>query len=118
MNCIKFEGVKMQALVFERPITYTEKGEIKKPGRIVLKEVDNPVIKNPYEDVIIQVANCGVCGTDLKIFLDKHPAKEGVVLGHELCGTIVDKGPYVEEFEIGDRAAIDNNERCKHCENC
>jgi len=95
----------MQALVF------------KKIGKIDLEEIPVPQIQDPT-DVIIKVAACGICGSDIKILEGKHAYREGTVLGHEFCGTVVETGPAVRTLKVGDRIAIDNNPRCGVCDYC
>ena len=96
---------KMKALVFE------------KPGKIQLKEIPVPEVTQP-DDVLIKVAACGVCGTDIKILEGKHVYAENTVLGHEFNGTVVAVGPTVTTLKVGDRVSVDNNIRCGVCSFC
>ena len=96
---------KMKALVF------------KDVGIIVVDEVPLPVITSP-EQVLIKVAACGICGTDVKILQGKHAFKPNTILGHEFNGQVVDKGSAVTTLNIGDRVAIDNSLRCGLCDAC
>ncbi|MEZ5136790.1 MAG: alcohol dehydrogenase catalytic domain-containing protein [Acidimicrobiales bacterium] len=52
-------------------------------------------------EVLLQVDACGICGSDLHA-ADVLPLP-GLVMGHELCGTVVDVGPGVEGWAPGDR---------------
>ncbi|GAB6276701.1 MAG: zinc-dependent alcohol dehydrogenase family protein [Rectinema sp.] len=66
-------------------------------GRLVIKEVEKPILRNST-DALIKVSGTGICGTDLHI-LDvppKHPAKPGVILGHEFTGEITELGKDVQ----------------------
>ena len=68
-------------------------GVFKRRG--VLEIEDRPEPRGLAEDeVLLEVEGCGVCGTDLHILSDPpgHPATEGVILGHEIVGRIIDKG--------------------------
>ncbi len=96
---------KMKALVF------------KKIGKIELEELPVPTVQETT-DVVIKVAACGICGSDIKILEGKHAFRENTVLGHELCGTVAAIGPGVTTLKIGDRVAIDNNPRCGVCDYC
>ena len=72
-------------------------------------------------EVLIQVAACGVCGTDVHIFHgDKGSAEVNppVVLGHELAGTVVEVGAQVRGVKPGDRVAVDPNQYCGKCHYC
>jgi threonine dehydrogenase-like Zn-dependent dehydrogenase len=95
----------MKALVF------------KDVGRIGLENIPVPTITQP-DQVLIKVAACGICGTDVKILLGKHAYKENTVLGHEFNGTIEDTGSGVTTLKVGERIAIDNSLRCGLCEAC
>jgi threonine dehydrogenase-like Zn-dependent dehydrogenase len=96
---------KMKALVF------------KKIGKIELEELPVPKVKEPT-DVVIKIAACGICGSDIKILEGKHAFKENTVLGHEFNGTVVEIGSSVKTLKVGDRIAVDNNPRCGVCDYC
>jgi propanol-preferring alcohol dehydrogenase len=84
----------MQAMVLERP------GEPLKPA-----EIDVP--KPGPDQILIKVAACGVCRTDLHIFDGELPEpKLPLVLGHEIVGHVVALGPKVEGFALGDRVGV------------
>ena len=63
----------------------------KGPGEWALEERPVPEIQNP-DDVKIKVLGVGICGTDLHILMNPpmHPAKPGIIFGHEFCGQVVD----------------------------
>lgn len=72
-------------------------------------------------EVLLRVAACGVCGTDVHIFHgDKGSAEvtPPVVLGHELSGTVVETGSGVKTLKVGDRVAVDPNCYCGQCHYC
>lgn len=59
-------------------------------------------------EVRLQVAYCGICGTDLHIFhghMDRRVSL-GQVIGHEAAGQIVEIGPDVEGFRLHDRVVV------------
>ena len=63
-------------------------------------------------EVLIQVAACGVCGTDVHIYHgDKGSAEviPPVVLGHELSGTVAAVGAAVKTLHVGDHVADDED---------
>ncbi len=72
-------------------------------GSVEIREVDLPLIGE--EDVLLEVANVGVCGSDLHQWTSDHswPVNYPVVLGHEFAGTIADKGSRVIGWKRGDR---------------
>ena len=72
-------------------------------------------------EVLLKVAACGVCGTDVHIYHgDKGSAEvvPPVVLGHELAGTVVEVGANVKSLKVGDRVAVDPNSYCGECHYC
>jgi len=72
-------------------------------GSVELREIEQPEIGNG--EVLLEVANVGVCGSDLHQWTADHswPVNYPVVLGHEFGGKILDIGPGVEGWHIGDR---------------
>lgn len=67
----------------------------------------------------IAVEASGLCGTDLHIASGEYPlAQPGVTLGHEYTGTIVEVGPGVEAFGVGERIVADPNIPCRVCSYC
>ncbi len=57
--------------------------------------------------ILIRIAACGVCRTDLHIVDGELPrAKVPLVLGHELIGTVVEVGPNVTRLHSGDRVGV------------
>jgi threonine dehydrogenase-like Zn-dependent dehydrogenase len=95
----------MKALVF------------KNVSEIRLQEVPIPEVSRG-DDVLIKVAMCGVCGTDLKILEGKHVYKEDTILGHEFCGTVIQTGADVRTLKSGDRVAVENTLNCGVCGFC
>lgn len=84
--------------------------------------VENIPIPVPKEnEVLVKVAYCGVCGTDVHIFegdkgcAEVHPP---IVLGHEFAGEIVEIGKDVVGRKVGDRVDVDPNVLCESCPAC
>ncbi|MEZ6091106.1 MAG: zinc-binding dehydrogenase [Pirellulaceae bacterium] len=73
------------------------------PGSVEVREIDRPTIG--VDDVLLEVANVGVCGSDLHQWTADHswPVNYPVVLGHEFGGHIVETGSAVEGWKEGDR---------------
>ncbi len=86
-----------------------------------LRVVRKPVPRPGQGEVLVRVAMCGTCGTDLKIqahpFPNQPPFGE-FTPGHEWTGTVVALGDTVDELEVGDRVAIEAHKGCGRCENC
>lgn len=68
-------------------------------------------------EVLLRVANCGVCGTDLKkIHSGSHSAPR--IFGHETAGTIASVGAGVNRFQLGDRVIVFHHVPCGQCYYC
>ncbi|MDQ6673276.1 MAG: zinc-dependent alcohol dehydrogenase family protein [Chloroflexota bacterium] len=70
-------------------------------------------------DVLVEVALCGVCGTDVLILEGEYPlVKPPRVLGHEFSGTVRDVGSSVSNVKTGDPVAIEPSVSCGACFYC
>jgi L-iditol 2-dehydrogenase len=68
-------------------------------------------------ELLVKVATCGVCGTDLKkIHTGSHSAPR--IFGHEMAGTIVKIGPGANRFALGDRVVVHHHVPCGDCYYC
>ncbi|MCL5109511.1 MAG: alcohol dehydrogenase catalytic domain-containing protein [Chloroflexi bacterium] len=87
-------------------------------GQVELLEVPRPQV-GP-RDVLLRVAACGICGTDLLIVEDKVDIyRPPVILGHNVAGVVAEVGPEVSGVAPGERAAVDMNVgACGHCAYC
>jgi alcohol dehydrogenase/L-iditol 2-dehydrogenase len=74
------------------------------PGSVEIREKEKPSIGE--EDVLMEVAAVGVCGSDLHQWTSSHswPVNYPVVLGHEFSGHVVETGRSVKGWKEGDRA--------------
>ena len=74
-------------------------------GALVLRMIDRPV-PGPGQ-VLIRVAACGVCRTDLHVVDGELPdAKSNIIPGHEIIGTIEALGPGVDSLTLGERVGV------------
>ena len=70
-------------------------------------------------EVVIRIAACGICATDLKTYQRGHPLiPVGVVLGHEIVGVIAELGEGVTGWQVGDRIAVAPQVACGICHFC
>jgi L-iditol 2-dehydrogenase len=68
-------------------------------------------------ELLVKVATCGICGTDLKkIHTGSHSAPR--IFGHEMGGTVVAVGEGVSGFELGERVVVFHHVPCGHCYYC
>jgi 2-desacetyl-2-hydroxyethyl bacteriochlorophyllide A dehydrogenase len=70
------------------------------------------------DEVVVQVAASGLCGTDLHIYRNEYMSDFPVIPGHEFGGVITEVGQDVTDFRPGDRVAVDPNLYCGHCHFC
>jgi L-iditol 2-dehydrogenase len=76
-----------------------------------------PVPKIGPGELLIKVATCGICGTDLKkIHTGSHSAPR--IFGHEMSGTIVEVGAGITRFEVGERVMTFHHVPCGDCYFC
>ena len=68
-------------------------------------------------DVLIEVGQCGICGTDVHLVLERI-ARPGTVLGHEWAGTIAAVGAGVHGWALGDRVVCGPTPGCGECRAC
>ena len=86
------------------------------PGKGQVSE--KPVRDPGPADVLVKVARCGVCGTDMRIWRGLEPAARKISLGHEYAGEIIQLGAKVTGYQVGDRVVIDPNIYCHACDFC
>ncbi|MCF3132652.1 zinc-dependent alcohol dehydrogenase family protein [Streptomyces olivochromogenes] len=89
---------------------------IEAPGKVTVTTVPDPT-PGPRE-VVVEVAACGLCGTDLHILQGEFAPTLPVVPGHEFAGEVVGLGSEVTELAIGDRVAVDPSLYCNECRYC
>jgi alcohol dehydrogenase, propanol-preferring len=92
---------------------------LEKPGQ-PLRAVDFPKPRPGVNEILLQIHACAVCRTDLHVVDGELPnPKLPLVPGHEIVGTIVEKGSRVERFQSGDRVGVPwLGWTCGECEFC
>lgn len=90
--------------------------QILAPGRAHVIETEQPT-PGP-DDVLIEVAAAGICGTDIHIFRGEYMAVYPLIPGHEFSGTVIGCGENVTRFKVGDRVTADPNIPCNRCPAC
>ncbi|WP_130799582.1 zinc-dependent alcohol dehydrogenase family protein [Streptomyces otsuchiensis] len=89
---------------------------IEAPGKVTVTTVPDPV-PGP-RDVVVEVASCGLCGTDLHILEGEFAPTLPVVPGHEFAGVVAAVGTQVTEVSVGDKVAVDPSLYCHECRFC
>jgi L-iditol 2-dehydrogenase len=95
-----------------RGLMKTAKG----PGNLELKDLAEP--KPLKNEVLIEVAAAGICGTDVHIKHDQAFYTPPVVLGHEYSGKVVEIGSDVSQVSVGDLVVSPATQYCGICYQC
>jgi propanol-preferring alcohol dehydrogenase len=89
------------------------------PGALLRAQ---PVQLGPLRahEVLLRVSTCGVCRTDLHLLDGDLPiAHHPVTPGHEIVGHVIERGPSVSKFRIGERVGVPwLGGSCGRCEYC
>lgn len=90
------------------------------PGEMALGEVAEATC--PPDGALLRVVACGICGTDVRTFYNGDRRIEpGAVLGHEICGEVLEVGPDVNgklEAATGDLVHVISTLHCGECSIC
>jgi L-iditol 2-dehydrogenase len=88
--------------------------------RLALEDVPEPVLA-PGE-VLVQVAACGICGSDLHGYLGHSPRRNRsipLIMGHEFTGQVAALGPGVsDDLSLGRRVVVQPQTSCGRCRAC
>ncbi|PZR53345.1 formaldehyde dehydrogenase, glutathione-independent [Xylanimonas oleitrophica] len=102
------------------------------PGKVEVVDIDYPTFelkdgpgvhpdnvgrKVPH-GVILKTVSTNICGSDQHMVRGRTTAPEGLVLGHEITGEVVETGPDVEFVKVGDIVSVPFNIACGRCRNC
>jgi len=93
--------------------------------RVVIKGKNDVIVENiadpkpGHGELCIEIAYCGICGSDLHALKGSHPfIPLPVAPGHEFSGNVIAIGKGVTGFKIGDRVTCEPNLVCGECYNC
>ncbi|MDO8210910.1 formaldehyde dehydrogenase, glutathione-independent [Conexibacter sp. CPCC 206217] len=68
--------------------------------------------------VILRIVSTNICGSDQHMVRGRTTAPEGLILGHEITGEVIEAGPDVEFIRVGDLVSTPFNIACGRCVNC
>jgi glutathione-independent formaldehyde dehydrogenase len=102
------------------------------PGKVEVVDSDYPTLElrdgpgvNPANvgrkvphGAILKSAATNICGSDQHMVRGRTTAPQGLVLGHEITGEVVEVGPGVEFIKVGDLCSVPFNISCGRCRNC
>jgi L-iditol 2-dehydrogenase len=84
-----------------------------------LEVVDLPMPRPGRDEVLVRVAACGICGSDVHGYDGSSGRRiPPIVMGHEAAGTVVAVGADASAAEEGDRVTFDSTIYCGECEYC
>ena len=95
-----------------------------KPGVVEVQSIDYPKLELPEQNrkcepgVILKVVSTNICGSDQHMVRGRTTAPEGLILGHEITGEVVETGRDVEYLAVGDIISVPFNIACGRCRNC
>ena len=104
----------------------------KGPGTVAVETTDYPTFElkdgpgvNPANvgrklphAAILKVVATNICGSDQHMVRGRTTAPQGLGLGHEITGEVVETGPDVEFIQTGDLVSVPFNIACGRCRNC
>lgn len=102
------------------PPTTMRASVLQRQGEIVLQTLDVPALDD--DQVLVQVAAVGVCGSDVHYYqhgrIGEYVVDHPLVLGHEISGRIAAVGAKVDPARVGQRVAVEPQRPCRTCAQC
>lgn len=92
-------------------------------GRVEVHSIPYPKLEDPRgrridHGVILKVVSTNICGSDQHMVRGRTTAPEGLILGHEITGEVIERGRDVETLNIGDLVSVPFNVACGRCRTC
>lgn len=92
-------------------------------GKVQVESIDYPKMVDPsgrsiQHGVILKVVSTNICGSDQHMVRGRTTAPEGLVLGHEITGEVIEIGRDVETLRLGDLVSVPFNVACGRCTMC
>ena len=87
-------------------------------------EIRTAAVPSPgHGEVLVEVMASTICGSDIRCIYHEHLGKgpegyQGVIVGHEPAGLIVETGPGCRRFKTGDRVIVYHISGCGVCNDC
>jgi 2-desacetyl-2-hydroxyethyl bacteriochlorophyllide A dehydrogenase len=114
MICVSIQKPKLWRINEENTM---KRAVITEPKCVVVEEVPDPV-PGP-DEVLLDIAYAGICGSDMHAFLGEHPyIPLPATPGHEFSATVSSVGEGVKDLKPGDRVVCEPNLVCGVCYNC
>jgi 2-desacetyl-2-hydroxyethyl bacteriochlorophyllide A dehydrogenase len=87
------------------------------PGSVLVVDAPYPVAPGA-DGAVVAVDSTAICGSDLHFYDGDIPVGDGIPVGHEFLGTVVEVGADVRRFRPGDRVLTASVAGCGHCDGC
>ncbi|MEJ2478731.1 MAG: formaldehyde dehydrogenase, glutathione-independent [Acidihalobacter sp.] len=92
------------------------------PGKVTVESIDFPELalgnRRCDHGVILKILTTNICGSDQHMVRGRTTAPQGLVLGHEITGQVIECGRDVEFIHVGDVVSVPFNIACGRCRNC
>src|SRR5438477_5598152 len=92
------------------------------PGKVEIHSIDYPKLalgsRKCEHGVILKVVSTNICGSDQHMVRGRTTAPQGLILGHEITGEVIEAGRDVEFIKVGDIVSVPFNIACGRCRNC
>src|SRR5512145_2272330 len=92
------------------------------PGKVEIQAIDFPALalgsRKCDHGVILRVVTTNICGSDQHMVRGRTTAPQGLILGHEITGEVIEAGRDVEYIKVGDLVSVPFNIACGRCRNC
>ena len=87
-----------------------------RPGEVEVREIDYPKLalgnRKCDHGVILKIVSTNICGSDQHMVRGRTTAPEGLILGHEITGLVIEAGRDVEFIKVGDLVSVHFNIAC------
>src|SRR4051794_31922514 len=92
------------------------------PGVVEIHNIDYPKLalgnRKCEHGVILKIVSTNICGSDQHMVRGRTTAPQGLILGHEITGEVIEAGSDVEFIKVGDLVSVPFNIACGRCRNC
>ncbi|MGF6408523.1 formaldehyde dehydrogenase, glutathione-independent [Paraburkholderia sp. MM5482-R1] len=100
-----------------RGVAYVRQGVVEVRS-IPFPKLEDPRGRRIGHGVILKVVTTNICGSDQHMVRGRTTASEGLILGHEITGEVIEAGPDVETLKVGDLVSVPFNVACGRCRTC
>ena len=83
----------------------------KGPHEVEVTQVPDAKIEQP-SDVLVKITSTNICGSDLHIYDGRAPLEEGMAIGPENTGEVIEVGGAVVKVKVGDMVSLPFNIGC------